>query len=393
MRKIRLLAAVLIAAICTLLIPSATASTIVLTAINDEFLPLSSSTMPVRRSGEWYAPYSVFSSFPITASTQEDGDLLVLQDDTTILTFSISQGSAYDQNMNNYSQPAYALNDTIYVPVKLVCGLYHLSFSLISGDYPVLRICDDNASLSDRAFLTQMQQQSSTIVDDYKGPTAPPKPTAPDKEPEPNTQAEPVPPERHIEPAAIRPQLIYLTFSGSPNEYSSDLLDTLASYGRSSTFFLPAAENWDAGFVRRLIAEGHSIGFLLSLEQFNQTGILTAANERLFALTGTVTRLISIAEGSDKLTASQRDTVTSVGYRLWDATVTANDETSHASSVANLMLRSFDGTTATTVLGMHHTRSTNAALTLILRDLRVNHVSTSAITVADPPINRANEAR
>ena len=73
--------------------------------------------------------------------------------------------------------------------------------------------------------------------------------------------------------------------------------------------------------------------------------------------------------------------------------MTANDETSHASSVANLMLRSFDGTTATTVLGMHHTRSTNAALTLILRDLRVNHVSTSAITVADPPINRANEAR
>ena len=71
----------------------------------------------------------------------------------------------------------------------------------------------------------------------------------------------------------------------------------------------------------------------------------------------------------------------------------SNDETRNAGQVAELMLRSFDGTTATTVLGMHHTRSTNAALTLILRDLRVNHVSTAAVTAADTPIHRTGETQ
>ncbi len=61
-RKLRLCALVLCIALCAALVPGASASTIILTAVNDEFLPLASSTMPTRRSGEWYVPYSVFRS-------------------------------------------------------------------------------------------------------------------------------------------------------------------------------------------------------------------------------------------------------------------------------------------------------------------------------------------
>lgn len=390
MRRLRLLALVLCIALCAALLPGANASTIVLTVVNDEFLPLSSTTMPTKRSGEWYVPYTVFGAFSLTASVQEDGDVLVLQGESTTLTFSVSQGYVYDQNMNSFSQPAYPINDTIYVPVKLVCGQFGLSYSLISGDYQVLRICDGNAVKSDHVFVSQEAEKADDIVEAYKGPTTPARPAP---EPEPDTSPEPVPPERPIEPATIRPGLIYLTFSGAPNEYSADLLDTLSTYGRRATFFLPVNGEWDADFVRRLIAEDHSVGFLVTLAEFDQTGVLTAANDRLFAMTGTVTRLVSVAEGSDKLTDAQRSTVTAGGYRLWDATVTANDETRNAGQVAELMLRSFDGTTATTVLGMHHTRSTNAALTLILRDLRVNHVSTAAVTAADTPIHRTGETQ
>ena len=53
MRRLRLLALVLCVALCAAILPGANASTIVLTAVNDEFLPLSSSTMPTKRSGEW----------------------------------------------------------------------------------------------------------------------------------------------------------------------------------------------------------------------------------------------------------------------------------------------------------------------------------------------------
>ena len=194
-----------------------------------------------------------------------------------------------------------------------------------------------------------------------------------------------MPPEEPIEPATIRPNLIYLTFYGTPNEYSADLLDTLQQYGRTATFFLPVTEEWDAEFIRRILAQGHTIGLWVNAADIGQ---LQNANDRLFALTGTVTRLVSVQEGSDQLTEEQRGTLLENGYRLWDATVTADDETQNASQVASWMLRSFDGTTATTVLAMHHTKSTNAALTLILRDLRVNDVRTQAATVADTPINR-----
>ncbi|MBS6547396.1 MAG: hypothetical protein KH319_08495 [Butyricicoccus pullicaecorum] len=383
-RKLRLCALALCIALCVALMPGAGASTIVLTAVNDDFLPLTSSTMPTRRSGEWYVPYSVFRSFSLTAAEQEDGDLLVIQGENNTLTFSVSQGYVYDQNMNSYSQPAYPINGTIYVPVKLVCGVYGLSFSLISGEHQVLRICDENAMLSDSSFVTQSEQEKEDIVEEYIGPPEPPRPVEPEPDP---SEPEPVPPEQPIEPAAIRPELIYLTFAGAPNEYSEDLLNTLSMYNRHATFFLPVEGEWDADLVRAIVGEGHSVGFMVPVDRFDETGILTAANERLFEMTGTVTRLISVEGGSGKLTEKQRAAAASGGYRLWDATIVADDQTQSASRVADLMLRSFDGTTATTVLGMHHTRSTNAALTLILRDLRVNHVSTAAITAADTPVH------
>lgn len=387
MKRIRFTAVLLLVTFCFLLLPlHASASTIVLTAVNDEFLPLSTSTMPTKKSGEWYAPYTVFGSFQIASSVQESGDVLVLQGESRTLTFSVSQGYVYDQNMNGYSQPAYSINGTIYVPVKLVCGQFGLSYSLISGENQILRICDENAMLSDNDFLSQSSGQAGDIVDEYKEESVPkPKPPVEPEEPEEDNRPEPVPPEEPIEPATIRPNLIYLTFYGTPNEYSADLLDTLQQYGRTATFFLPVTEEWDAEFIRRILAQGHTIGLWVNAADIGQ---LQNANDRLFALTGTVTRLVSVQEGSDQLTEEQRSTLLENGYRLWDATVTADDETQNASQVASWMLRSFDGTTATTVLAMHHTKSTNAALTLILRDLRVNDVRTQAATVADTPINR-----
>lgn len=388
MNKLRRAAAVLLALCLTLLPLHASASTIVLTAVNDEFLPLSVSTMPTKMSGEWYAPYTVFASFGIAASQQEQGDVLILQGESWSLTFSLSQGYVYDQNMTSYFQPAYSLNSTIYVPVKLVCGQFGLSYSIISGENQILRICDDNAVLSDRDFLSQSSGEAGDIVDDYKEETVPkPKPPEPAEEDPPDDNApEPVPPEQPIEPATIRPNLIYLTFCGAPNEYSADLLDTLRQYGRSATFFLPADGQWDADFVRRLLVEGHTIGLLLSGSEAQPVETLAAANAQLFAISGVTTRVVMAdAEGAAP-TQAQIDSLLDAGYRLWSATVTADDQTQNASRVANWMLKSFDGTTATTVLAMHHTKSTNAALTLILRDLRVNNVSTQAVTAADTPV-------
>lgn len=63
-----------------------------------------------------------------------------------------AEGYVYDQNLNSYSTPAYSMNGTTYVPVKLCCGKFGLSYSTLAvAGETVLRVTDGSAS-SDSAF-------------------------------------------------------------------------------------------------------------------------------------------------------------------------------------------------------------------------------------------------
>lgn len=229
----------------------ANASSIVLTAINDSFLPLESNTMPTKKSGEWYVPYNVFNNFGIISYMQDNGDSLVMQTENQTITFSLSQGYTYDKNLNTLSQPAYNINDTVYLPVKLMCAQFGLSFSVITGENLIVRICDENAKLSDSNFVANTTQNSDEIVDDYKneGKTEVPV-VKPEPEP-PSNIPEPVPPEQPITPATVRPDFVYLSFMGETNEFSSDLLDTLQLYSANATFFIPVNSKLDDNFIRK----------------------------------------------------------------------------------------------------------------------------------------------
>ena len=141
----------------------ANASSIVLTAVNDTFLPLENNTMPTKKSGEWYVPYVVFNNFGIISYMQDNGDSLVMQTENQTITFSLSQGYTYDKNLNTLSQPAYNINDTIYLPVKLMCAQFGLSFSVITGESLIVRICDQNDKLTDSDFVADTNQNTVEI--------------------------------------------------------------------------------------------------------------------------------------------------------------------------------------------------------------------------------------
>ena len=153
-----LLAAVLLC--CSLLPFAGAAKSVVLTAVNDSFLTLSDSTMPTRQNGEYYVPYSVFSGSLGVRATYTN-QVLTLSYGGNTLTFNTAAGTVYDQNMKSYSSPAYSINGTVYVPVRLVCGRFGFSYSTLnSGDTLILRICSGSASLSDSEFLSS---SSATI--------------------------------------------------------------------------------------------------------------------------------------------------------------------------------------------------------------------------------------
>ena len=357
----------------------ANASSIVLTAINDSFLPLESNTMPTKKSGEWYVPYNVFNNFGIISYMQDNGDSLVMQTENQTITFSLSQGYTYDKNLNTLSQPAYNINDTVYLPVKLMCAQFGLSFSVITGENLIVRICDENAKLSDSNFVANTTQNSDEIVDDYKneGKTEVPV-VKPEPEP-PSNIPEPVPPEQPITPATVRPDFVYLSFMGEINEFSDDLLDTLQLYSANATFFIPVNSKLDDNFIRKAIVLGNNIGWIVNDEQ-DVVNKLDSANQKLFSLTGTMSRIV-ISEN-----LQNTDVLQNAGYTVWKTSLVAQDEKYNASKTAQKILNILDNTTNPCVISLHHQKSSNAALTLILRDFKANNVKTYKITAANTPI-------
>lgn len=360
----------------------ANASSIVLTAVNDTFLPLENNTMPTKKSGEWYVPYVVFNNFGIISYMQDNGDSLVMQTENQTITFSLSQGYTYDKNLNTLSQPAYNINDTIYLPVKLMCAQFGLSFSVITGESLIVRICDQNAKLTDSDFVADTNQNTEEIVDNYKneGKTEIPV-VKPEPEPEPNNKPEPVPPEKPITPATIRPEFVYLSFVGEINEFSNDLLDTLQLYSTNATFFIPVNSKLDDDFIRKAIVLGNNIGWVVNDEQ-DTVNKLEAANQQLFSKTGTMSRLVILADEDIK----NIDDIKNAGYTVWQNSIIAQDEKYNASKTSQKILNILDNTTNPCVISLHHQKSTNAALTIILRDFKANNVNSYKITAANTPI-------
>ena len=151
MRIKKIISCVLCAALLLTFLP-APAHAVTLTAVNDSILPLDESTMPARLGGETYVPYSVFTTLGVSAS-ENDGVLDLSANDET-LSFSTAEGYVYDQNLNSYSTPAYEMNGTVYVPVKLCCakfGFCTYSSLTLQGEN-VLRVADGSAQ-SDLANL------------------------------------------------------------------------------------------------------------------------------------------------------------------------------------------------------------------------------------------------
>lgn len=376
-----------------------TAHAVTLTAVNDTILPLDESTMPARLGGEMYVPYSVFTSLGVSASSS--GGVLDLSANGETLSFSTEEGYVYDQNLVSYSTPAYSMNGTIYVPVKLCCGKFGLSYSTLSvAGETVLRVTDGSAS-SDSAFASSKAVSIENSINSYKGIsssdgssqngggiTGGTTTQTPAETPIPKVEEKPT----------RKPSRVYLTFYGAPDKNAPDILDALKRDGRTAAFFLPAdTAEWTDDTVRRIVAEGHAAALLLEADEKASgealTERLTLANERLRLLTGVQTRIVSVSTGCAKLSEAQRNALIDAGYRLWDANMDAGDEKGTAARAYAETAQRFSETNATVVLGLHHSRETAEAVELISAYMSRQAIPSGMITLAQTPMNGANETR
>lgn len=377
----------------------APARALTLTAVNDSLLPLSDSTMPARLGGELYVPYGVFSQLGVSSSAS-DGVLNMSANGET-LSFSPDEGYVYDQNLNSYATPAYSMNGTTYVPVKLCCGKFGLSYSTLSvAGETVLRVTDGSAS-SDSAFASSKAASIENSINSYKGisssdgssqngggTTGGTTTQTPAETPIPKVEEKPT----------RKPSRVYLTFYGAPDKNAPDILDALKQDGRTAAFFLPAdTAEWTDDTVRRIVAEGHTAALLLEADEKASgealTERLTLANERLRLLTGVQTRIVSVSTGCAKLSEAQRNALIDAGYRLWDANMDAGDEKGTAARAYAETAQRFSETNATVVLGLHHSRETAEAVELISAYMSRQAIPSGTITLAQTPMNGANDVR
>ena len=346
--------------------------------------------MPARLGGELYVPYGVFTRLGVAASSS-DG-VLELSGNGVTLSFSPDEGYVYDQNLNSYSTPAYNRNGTVYVPVKLCCGVFGLGYSTLTvAGETVLRVTDGSAQ-SDSAFTASNADTIQSAINTYNGVSTPNsgnngQTTKPEEPPIPPVEEKP----------AQKPARVYLAFYGAPTAHTAEILDALQSAGRKATFFLSADETWTDDAVRRIAAEGHTLALLLKADEKTAPdeliASLTEANRRLAFLTGLTARLVTNETGCDKLTQAQRDALTAAGYRLWDTTLDSGDGTQTAARAYATTAQHFASTNAVVVLRLHHTRATAQTVVSLTAYMARQGIPASRITFSTTPMNSADDTR
>ncbi|MBQ8143949.1 MAG: hypothetical protein IJ042_04035 [Butyricicoccus sp.] len=360
---------------CVFLAPAGAAKNVVLTAVNDSFLPLSGSTMPTRQNGEYYVPYSVFSGRLGVRAALRDGTLSLASGNTT-LTFNTAAGTVYDQNMNSYSSPAYNINGTIYVPVRLVCGRFGYSYSTLhSGDTLILRICSSAATLSDSDFLSTSNATIRSMLNAYNGV--------------PSTGV----PSNNAETTTKKPSSIRFVISGAAADSTSAILNSLELASQEAVFALPTTlEGYDGALLREIAAQKHGFALFVDASAPASVDALTEANLSLFNATGLTTRLLFIEPNANVLTTEQRDSYVVAGYRLWDATHTAA-ASARATKTVNDLTKAFSEITSAVILDLPHTQAASQIISGINTYMRTFSVSSHEITLLTTPINHANDRR
>ena len=297
------------------------ASDVVFTVVNNVLLhTVTDEDMAYIKDGEAYVPYEDMMRMPgLNFYYNKDLHQLSIYRSDNLLVFDLSGLSTFDELKNTYSLYGTEKNDTVYIPVSLVCKKFNLYYSLItiSALGPVVRINSERPSYSDSVLIEVMAPSMSAIYSEYtqwkdaqeasspipSGTSTPSTPSVPDN---PSSDFIPV------------KQLAFPVFVGNPSGQGDDVLETLDRYYGKGTFFLsPDQIIQNADFVRAMISAGHSVGLYLEKQDIPRLSeALNNGNQVLKSILRMQTRLVYLNPGVT-LTEEQQDELTSEGYLLW----------------------------------------------------------------------------
>lgn len=357
----------------------------VFVAAGNTVLPLTDA-MPIRSSGVWYIDYQCFTkgNLKVSSSYNAAERTLVLYTWDTTLIFDLDTTTAYTSAEKvQYKAVSFAASDTVYVPAQFTAQMLGLEYIYLS-DLPLIRI-KRSSDIPNNMFIYIAKNAMPGLLEAYNASKNSQSPT-------PQTQT---PPSTNSEKKNVR-----LTFNITNGGNLPKILNALSRYGYRATFFVQgsAVINCEDA-LRRAVAYGHTLGTLsengsadFSADAETLESALTLANERLFEVAKTKTRLVRVPDGSKTISQDTVNTLISLGYRIWDDNITPTGTTAsriYNSAVSGL---SKSGRTTTTITLTDSDVSVNA-LSRILAYLNTNKYNTYTVTLLDTPVNDISEKR
>lgn len=251
--------------------------------MNDTLLDLSSASMPAYIGGGLYVPYTMFNNGILGVyfsydRTEQKASLLY---GGRQIYFDMASGETFDAEGSSYSATAAYYNGRVYLPLDFICSFFGFSYAVISSEGlgTIVRVKDGNVVLSDQLFEQAARSLMRDRLNDYLGTDTPQASDPPTPDPE---------DEEDPDYTNIR---VHLGFSGLDG--AEDVLDLLATYGLTGSFFVTAGEiQAEPDLIRRILCAGHSLGIDLAREDD-----FAAAADLLFAAARYRTLLVSGGTG------------------------------------------------------------------------------------------------
>ena len=170
---------------------------------------------------------------------------------------------------------------------------------------------------------------------------------------------------------------IYLTFDDGPSGYTGKLLDILKKYNVKATFFV-TNQTWNDSTIKRIYAEGHSIGLHSYTHKYDEIysseeayfNDLNRLRNKIYQSTGYYSNIVRFPGGSSNTVSKfNKGIMTRLatkleeeGYKYFDWNVASNDTSKISSDkVANNIINSL-GSKSIYIVLQHDTklRSVNA---------------------------------
>ncbi|MBR5542683.1 MAG: polysaccharide deacetylase family protein [Oscillospiraceae bacterium] len=340
----------------------------VFVAAGNTVLPLTNA-MPIKSNGVWYIDYQCFTKGTVNVSSSYNSAerILVLYTWDTTLIFDLNSTTAYTSAEKiPYKAVSFSSGGTVYVPVQFTAQMLGLEYSFIS-DIPLIRI-KRVSDIPDNMFQYIAKNAIPDLLQAY------------------NAQKNNEKDGQDIQNSASKKN-IRLTFNISNGKNLKQILDNLSRFGKWATFFVsPSAIANCENELRRAVSGGHTIGILSSSRED-----IDSANEHLFDVAKTKTRLVRPPEGTRSMTKENVEALIAGGLRLWDQTYTPSGTTS--SRIYNSAVTQLKSASNYAVFTLTDSDASTSALSRILRHMSDNGIGMVSINILDTPVNQISEKR